>query len=280
MNTSKILCCGLLVADLKFRIESFPNRDEKIFAQDFSFIPGGPATNAALTISQLGGDVDLLASTGTCPVSDSLIQILKIAGLKATFIAQSENCLTTSAILTEANGERRVVSYKNIKDVEIPDNTPVPKIILIDGHQKEASLKLLEKYPQATSILDAGSVHPGTDALFNKVDWLVCSKKFAISKTNKENLNQALENLAKDNSNVVITNGEHGCLYSINGKSEVIDGIPVKSIDSNGAGDVFHGAFAHALASDLLPLEALEFANKVAAKSCQYEGIIGAIFNV
>ncbi|MCM8533697.1 MAG: PfkB family carbohydrate kinase [Lentisphaeraceae bacterium] len=277
MSVSKIICCGLLVADLKFGIERFPNRDEKIFAQDFSFLPGGPATNAALTISLLGEEAELLASTGTCAVSNALIQMLKNVGLKTDFIAQVESGLTTAAIFTEINGERRVVSYKNVEEVKRTDEVSAPKIILVDGHQKDASLKLLARFPQAISILDAGSVHEGTEALFEKVDWLVCSKKFAISKANTADLNQALAILKKHNSKVVITNGEHGCLYSIDGTLGQIKGISVNSIDSNGAGDVFHGAFAYALATKQDYINALYFANKVAAQSCEHKGIIGAI---
>ena len=272
------LCCGLLVADLKFELEKFPSQDEKVFANSFTVIPGGPATNAALTIKQLGGKATLISTTGTCALSDSLIDTLNNQGIE-TPIIQKEDGLNCSAICVEANGERRGISYKKTFSYSLPDSIPEPDVILVDGHQKEASLALLNKFPKAISILDAGSVHEGTEALFERVNWLITSKKYALSKTRQNDLNSALKALSKLNDKVVITDGENGCLYSVEGSIGKIDGKKVNCIDSNGAGDVFHGAFATSINRLGSFEKSLEFANTVAAQSCEHKGIIGAVKN-
>jgi sulfofructose kinase len=274
---SRIICCGLLVADLKFSTDHFPGKDEKVFANNFDFIPGGPATNAALTIQQLGGDAQLLATCGSCSLSDSLVATLVENGVHTDEILRAHNGLNIAAIISDTNGERRAISYKKEVSYQAPKDLEPPNTILVDGHQAQASLELLERFPSATSILDAGSVHEGTELLYDKVDWLITSHKYALNKTNETCAQRALTQLAQLNENVVITLGEQGCLYSYHGEVGEIPGIKIQCADSNGAGDVFHGAFVYSLSSGTSYLESLHFANQVAAESCQHQGIIGKV---
>lgn len=273
--TNKIICCGLLVADLKFNTQAFPKRDEKVFANAFNLLPGGPATNAAITIQQLGSQAQLLATSGSCSLSDSILKMVSDTGVNIDKVLHVDDALNVSAVLAETSGERRVISYKQKTEYHTPKHLEAPTAILLDGHQVDVSLQLMQRFPDVPTILDAGSVHEGTELLFDKVDWLITSKKYALTKTDSQDLDSALQKLSRLNPKTVITNGEHGCLYSINGSTGKIPGLSIECIDSNGAGDVFHGAFAHALSQQRPHLECLAFANEIAAKSCQRVGIIG-----
>lgn len=272
-----VICCGMLVADLKFRTEAFPENDQKVFADSFQILPGGPATNAAITIQQLGGQAHLLATIGKCALSDSVLDMIDKTGVNTKKVLHQGEALNVSAVFSESNGQRRVVSYKNAVSYETPKHLIGPEVILLDGHQPQVSLELIERFPNTPTILDAGSVHEGTELLFYKVDWLITSTKYALTKTGKNKIQDALKTLAILNSKTIITTGEQGCIYSINGEEGSISPMKeVRCLDSNGAGDVFHGAFAHALALNKTPMECMDFANKIAAKSCESYGIIGA----
>lgn len=274
--TSQIICCGMLVADLKFSTESFPKKDEKVFAESFHLTPGGPATNAAITIQQLGGQAQLLSTCGSCSLSDSILQMVTNTGVNTDKVLHLNDALNVSAVFSEESGERRVISYKQRVDYKSPKYLEKPAVILVDGHQPKASLELLDKFPRVPSILDAGSVHEGTELLYQKVDWLITSKKYALAKTSKETVKEALDTLTKNHSKVVITCGDAGLLYSIGEQSGHIPSIEINCVDSNGAGDVFHGAFAYAISQNKPPSDCLHFANEVAAMSCESPGIIGS----
>ena len=271
-----IICCGMLVADLKFQTESFPEDDQKVFAESFDILPGGPATNAAITIQQLGGQAHLLATIGKCALSDSILDMISNTGVNTDKVLRKDESLNVSTVFLESNGQRRLVSYKQAVSYKATKHLVEPNAIVLDGHQPQASSELINRFPKVATILDAGSVNEGTELLFDKVDWLIASTKYALRKTGKSDIQSALTALIKLNANTVITAGKKGCIYSIDGKEGAIPPIKVNCIDSNGAGDVFHGAFAYALSEKKSPLDCLNFANKIAAKSCESYGVIGA----
>lgn len=276
MKKVDVLCCGLLVADFSFSLPEFPKIDEKVNAESFNLTSGGPAANAALTVRLLGGSSEVLATTDNSNLGKLLENQLLEDGFETSFIIRHEKGLNTAAVLSHQNGTRQVISCKAIyHPVELPEivENVSPKILLFDGHQPELSQKLLNKFPDCPSILDAGSVHQGTKLLMGQVDWLICSAKFARSYTGTQPLNKAAESLSKINQKVIVTDGQRGCFWNIDG---VVGQTPtplVEAIDSNGAGDVFHGAFAYGLTQDINVEKNIAFASKIAATSCTQKGI-------
>ncbi len=63
-----------------------------------------------------------------------------------------------------------------------------PRVLLFDGHALEASLSALDAFPNAVSILDAGSWREGTATLAGKVDYLAASERFALQATGLQDL--------------------------------------------------------------------------------------------
>ena len=116
------------------------------------------------------------------------------------------------------------------------------------------------------TVLDAGSVHEGTLALMEQVDYLVCSEKFARQLTG--DIEIALARLAKVSPTVVITLGEKGLIWQRGTESRALSAFPVKAIDTTGAGDAFHGAFAAAVSSHMNWLDILRYASAAGALCC------------
>ncbi|NQZ56053.1 MAG: hypothetical protein HRT88_01085 [Lentisphaeraceae bacterium] len=275
MNNIDVLCCGLLCADLNFTLKSFPQFDEKCDAQSFGVDLGGPACNATLAINKLGGSSQLVSSTGQDLLSNSLLALLTENSFDTELITQVEKGLTSAAILTANNGQRQVISNKaqsKLLNLPLKTHSLHPKVLLFDGHQQKASLELLQEFNIPT-ILDAGSVHPGTLSLINKVDYLITSKKFAVSFTGKSNLQEATEALKNECNMVVVTDGENGLYWNTADSRGHIPAYPVACLNSNGAGDVFHGAFAYGLSQRYNFIDNLHFAAKTAALSCTSQNI-------
>ncbi|MGR9037926.1 MAG: carbohydrate kinase family protein, partial [Gammaproteobacteria bacterium] len=120
------------------------------------------------------------------------------------------------------------------------------------------------------SVLDAGSLHEGTQTLMGRVDYLVCSEKFASQVAG--NADRALSMLAEIAPAVVITLSEKGLIWRKGHEEGRFPAFSVRNVDSTGAGDAFHGAFAAAIASGLDWLEVLRFASAAGALCCTQMG--------
>jgi fructokinase len=93
------------------------------------------------------------------------------------------------------------------------------------------------------------------------VDILFANELEANAWAGKETVDQSIEVLRTIAKVIVVTMGAKGALIYDGVKRIAIDPVPVKAIDSNGAGDMFAGAFLYALASG----KSLEFAGHLAS---------------
>jgi sugar/nucleoside kinase (ribokinase family) len=144
----------------------------------------------------------------------------------------------------------------------------------VDGHHQElcrAALSAARLFGK-TTILDGGSWKPGTEDLLPDVDVALCSADFHApgAATPAETL-AFLQ--AKGVTWAAITQGPDPVLWSgPHGQGQVV--VPqARVVDTLGAGDVFHGACAFAIAVvDVLDeaafVDALQKAAAVAATSC------------
>jgi sulfofructose kinase len=114
-------------------------------------------------------------------------------------------------------------------------------------------------------VLDAGSLHEGTLALMGRVDYLVCSEKFAWQYLGRQEEDEALSRLAEHAPVVVITLGERGLVWRRGGERGALSAFPVTAVDTTGAGDAFHGAFAAAVAAGMAWRDVLRYASAAGA---------------
>jgi sugar/nucleoside kinase (ribokinase family) len=93
------------------------------------------------------------------------------------------------------------------------------------------------------------------------VDILFANESEAHAWTGKDTINESIEVLKGIAKVIVVTLGSKGALIYDGSRKILIDAVPVKAIDSNGAGDMFAGAFLYAIAAG----ESLEFAGNLAS---------------
>jgi len=269
-----VLCVGLATYDLVMTVDRHPGPDEKCFASGFTACGGGPAANAAVTVARLSGTSAFAGYLGNDPHGDRHFREFAEEGIDTRWVVRGSQPTPLSVILVKPNGDRTVVSHK----AKMPDLMPkdldmssfLPKSMLFDGHQPTLSLELAKtaKSRKIPIILDAGSVHEGTLKLLPLTDYLVTSCRFAQDFTGGLNGQEALRALSIHSPFVVITCGENGLVWKNGADEGAMPCFPVKAIDTTGAGDTFHGAFALALAEGREPLEALRYASAAAALCC------------
>lgn len=271
-----VLCVGHASYDLIFSVSHHPGADEKIVADSLLSCGGGPAANAAVCVSKLGLTSAFAGYLGLDLYGDKHIQELTDYQVNTELVLRGTSPTPLSAILVKPDGKRCLINYKgdtHVLPAEALDFAIVPaKVVLFDGHEPLISLALAEQSRQSSipTVLDAGSVHEGTLALMNRVDYLVCSEKFACQYAGNER--NALSQLAELAPVVVITLGERGLIWQRGHEQGALAAYPITAIDTTGAGDAFHGAFAAALALGLDWQSLLRYASAAGALCCTQMG--------
>ena len=271
-----VLCVGHASYDLSFTVAHHPTEDEKISAEGFVGCGGGPAANAAVTVSKLGLKSSFAGYLGQDIYGEKHYQELLEYGVHTDLIIRDTSPTPLSVVLVKPDGKRALINYKGetspLASGTIDFSSITPKVVLFDGHEPHLSKSLLERTQREgiPTLLDAGSVHEGTLALMEQVDYLVCSEKFARQFAGDEET--ALARLAEVSSAVVITLGERGLIWRRGQERGVLSAFPVTAIDTTGAGDAFHGAFAAAVSLRMNWPDVLGYASAAGSLCCTKTG--------
>lgn len=267
-----VLCVGYACYDLVFSVSAHPAADEKIVAHNFMNCGGGPAANAAVAISSLGFKAAFSGYLGNDLYGEKHYQELQSYGVNADFVVRGESPTPLSTVLVKPNGDRALINYKGNKKVlpstAIDFSALNTKVMLFDGHEPYLSMTLASQAREAgiPTVLDAGSVNDGTMALIGEVDYMVCSEKFAHQFTG--DVEKTLARLSRVAPTVVITLGARGLIWQRGKRRGESPAFPVNAIDTTGAGDAFHGAFAAALAAEMEWHDILRYASAAGALCC------------
>jgi len=269
-----ILCIGHASYDLVFSIAHHPAADEKMFADDLLGCGGGPAANAAVTAAKLGFNAAFAGYLGSDVYGNSHCAELEAADVDTRLIVRGNSPTPLSTILVKPDGKRALINYKGstqaLGDACIDFSDVACKAVLFDGHEPYLSQAWLRQSNQVPSVLDAGSLHAGTEALMFEVDYLVASEKFAMQYA--DDVETALTRLASKSPVVVITLGERGLIWRRGQERGELDAPPITAIDTTGAGDAFHGAFTAAVTTKMSWLDILRYASVAGACCCEKMG--------
>jgi sulfofructose kinase len=278
-----VLCVGHASYDFVFAVDHHPKADEKTFAEKFISCGGGPAANAAVTVSRLGFKSAFAGYLGNEYFGQRHLEEFSQAAVNTDLIVRGDSPTPVSTILAKPDGQRTLVNYKGAPR-PIPANKIDfagwhPKVILFDGHEPDVSLELMKikKGRQIRTVLDAGSVHRGTLKLLELVDYTVASEKFSRECTGKDDPKQAALKLSEYSSTVVITLGKKGLVWKNKQGTGALPAFSVDAVDSTGAGDAFHGAFAAGLTSGQSWQKLLRYSSAVGALCCTGYGSRPAI---
>ncbi|MBR2833124.1 MAG: carbohydrate kinase family protein [Bacilli bacterium] len=266
----KILCIGHITYDITFPTYSFPKENTKTRFHEKEECVGGPTAIAAILLSKWNETVEMAGILGNDEYGKKIKKELTLNKVGTKYVILKEEYKTSHSLVlaNRENGTRTILTYadnNNHLTPFIPEESP--DIILIDGYEYEASKQILKKYPKAISVIDASYNKKETVELARMVNYLICSKDFAEKTTgiklefqNKENLLNAFLKMEKTfKNNVIITLEENGCIYR-DGEVKIMPSIKVKTVDSTGAGDIFHGAFVYGLAKAFALEKTLKYA--------------------
>ena len=269
-----VLCIGAGTYDLVYSVDRHPEPDEKIRATSFTGCGGGPAANAAVTVARLGLQAAFVGYLGNDIFGNAHIDELQQAGVNTTLVARGDHSSALSVVMVKPDGSRALVNYRKPESFLAPDSVDFSsidaRVILFDGHEPYISPALAKSARQRgiITLLDAGSLHSGTEELAGLVDYLVCSESFGLNFTGESTEDKALEKLGSYASNVIITVGDRGLVWKNSEGSGREDTFKITAVDTTGAGDVFHGALAACLAEKREWRQSLAYASAAGALCC------------
>ncbi|TFG81457.1 MAG: carbohydrate kinase [Erysipelotrichales bacterium] len=269
----RILCVGQSTLDISLPLDQEIKENEKFRVYDKLESPGGPATTASILLARWDEDVTLYSRLGQDMYGKNISDFLLSAKVKHVSIPCTRFETPISIILTnKGNGNRTIFNCPGIieaSSLEIQGEYP---IFLTDAHEPEIAHRYIDQHPTVISVLDAGGYREATVELAKRVTWLVASESFAsgYSKVNididdPDTWQAMFTQLHTLNPHPVVTLGERGCLYESDGQVFRLPSYPAVAIDTNGAGDVFHGAFVYGLTHQLPLIDGLKLASMASA---------------
>ena len=274
------LFVGLCTLDVIQLVDHAPGANEKLTARDQVVAAGGPAANAAVAFSHLGGAATLLTAIGAHALGVGVAADLNAFGVTVSDLAadSTQPPAVSSVLVTASTGERAVASTNATAHRLVPPDdldalVAACDVVEFDGHHMELAVAAARSARALgrKTLLDGGSWKSGTQDLLPLIDVAVCSADFHPPGTTTPT--DTLRFLR-----------EHGVTWSAvsrgadpivwagpDGEGEV-DVPSVKVADTVGAGDVLHGALAHHLAGSRPTseafAEALRAAAAVASRAC------------
>jgi len=276
---AKGIFIGLATVDVVYEVDEFPQANSKIQARSQQIFAGGPATNAAIAFSHLGGSSALVTVAGqhvlASAIRDEIARYdIQLVDLNGDF----DKPPAISSVCVNRTGERNVVSANAGRIVALPaqiDEAVLDEasIVLVDGHYLEASRvwSRAARERGISVVFDGGSWKDGTDELLKNVDTAICSADFLPPGCSSER--DVIEYLkGRGVARVAITKGAEPIRF-VTGESDGYVPVPqVNAVDTMGAGDIFHGAYCYFASTGRGFAEALSEAAKVAAESCRFSG--------
>ncbi|MBE9924484.1 carbohydrate kinase [Cellulosimicrobium cellulans] len=294
-----LVCCGLVTLDVVQVVDALPGPDEKVVARSLAATFGGPAANAAATAVALGVPTTLVTAVGHGPLAAVVRSELESSGVAlvdavggAAGAAGAAQPAVSTVLVTRATGERAVVStnasgFGDLADAplvapgratDLLDELGPGDVLLLDGHHPGLALRVARRARErgCAVVLDGGSWKPDAPAMIGLCDAVVVSADFRPPGVATDDVLDAVAALGP--RFVARTRGPWPAeVLDAGERYEVAVPRPGRVVDTLGAGDVVHGAFAAAVARGSSWREALEDAVRVASRSVEHAGARGWI---
>jgi len=280
-----VLCAGIAVEDFIFKVERFPLPGEKAQASTMIATAGGCAANASIAVSRLGGEARFTGPIGSDDASARFLAGLARDQVDTRQVERVDGgSISVSGILIDGAGEKLVATRRGerLGDARPHDPTALVAgvdIVMADNRFPDFVRPILRAAVDRgiPAVLDGDRATTPDDPLFAIATHVIFSAEALRATTRVDDLAAALAAIARVTAGfLAATNGPDGVWWLENGRPRHLAAFPIEAVDTLGAGDTFHGAFALALAEGCNLERAMRFAAAAAALKCtRFGGISG-----
>lgn len=250
-------------------------------AVDFTIQGGGLTGNSIVAASRLGASAAFIGRLGDDDIGDQVVSGLLSEGVDVSRVVRVPGAasLVSVVVVDSKTAERTIYSRleTNIEcSADLIDIEPVRAAgaVLLDPHWKEGAMRVAAAANAAgvPVVCDANNPVRHSD-LLSLCDYPILSRSSALRLTSGQDVREALRALLGLGARAaVITCGADGAFYAGPDDEGHVPAFSVDAVDTTGAGDAFHGAFAFAVAQGWSVYESVVFASGVAAISCKRLG--------
>lgn len=248
---------------------------------------GGSAANSIVAISQFGGKTFYACKVASDEQGDFYRQDLEEAGVNTLLKeVQTEGSTGKCMVMVTPDAERTMNTFLGItadfSEEELHlEEMKQAEYLYIEGYlvtsdiSRAAAIKARQVAAEnniktAMTFSDPAMVtyfKQGIKEIFAEgVDILFCNEEECMTFTEKDNLDEAIKALAPQVGKLVITLGKEGAMI-VNGHERMkVSSQAVTAVDTNGAGDMFAGAFLYGITNGMTDREAGTLASKAAAR--------------
>lgn len=257
-------------------------KDEKgkIIRREFRF--GGNVRNSLVAVAALGVKAAYVGTMSGEEKWKLALDDFKDNGVSTEFVDYSDKSHPAEAtIVITGDGERFIV-YDDapLHHLELPSEEKIERavagadLLLVDaGICPPGTLDVIRKCAdlKIPIILDAEQFFVEKKIIQEMISLstdLILPLNFARLVSGEDEVSEVINSFCNDSKNlVVVTEGAKGCYFREKGSSitQHMSAYEINAVDTNGTGDIFHGAYAYGLLNGMKTIENLEFASAAAA---------------
>ena len=276
---TEVVGIGAVVYDVLMTADTFPQEDTKLIATGMKTQCGGPEATALVAISKMGVQAEHFGTLGDDAYGNYVLGEMQRFGIKTGRVRQVKGASSffSLVLLNTATASRTcIVDRGNAPMPSEPDldveTLKDAKYLHVDGNQLDFAILAAKKARElgVKVSYDAGGTYKGVEDLLPLVDILIPSEEYALKITESGTAAEAATKLQEryNPEILIITQGSRGGFIRQDGREVRYPVFPVNAIDSNGAGDTFHGAFVAAKVKGMDTYEAACFASATSALKC------------
>lgn len=274
---------GANVCDTLIVLPAYTEEDKKQKADSVGRAGGGPCGTGLVAAAKLGCSAAYIGQLSTDADGVFLKQDFEAYGVSTEHIRIRDGyqSFVSFVMLSQASGSRTIVFDRGTLPPTVLDEAQKQAIrdagvLLVDGNDLAAAIEGATVARESGTIVvyDAGGLYEGVENLLPLVDYLIPSEEFALKHTGCDDAQDAARVLFEryHPRAVVITQGSRGGVFFDGKCLRAYPVMPAHVVDSNGAGDVFHGAYTAALTRGYDAYTACLFSSAVSALKCEKIG--------
>lgn len=276
---NKIVGIGANVYDTLITAPFYPTEDTKLRATGVKECGGGPCGTGLVAAAKLGASAAYIGALAKDSGGEFLLADMKRFGMSTDFVdmVEGKSSFSSYIVLSEESASRTCVFNKaNLPDFEIDEKKAkairTAQVLMVDGNELENAVKgaKIANESGCKVLYDAGGLYDNVEKLLPYSDILIPSEEFALGHTGAATAEEAAKILFDKYSPevVVITQGVKGGIIYDGREIKSYPSFKVDAVDSNGAGDVFHGAFAFSVTMGYNYYDSCVFSSAVSALKC------------
>ena len=283
----QVIGLGLNAVDWIHLLPHYPAHGGKVRIESIYKRGGGQVATASALCARYGLKVRYVGRVGDDEIGRFSLEDLQSEPMDVSCVDTVPGASSQFAtiLVDRPSGERTILWERDsrllYREGELNRDWLVQgQLLHLDGHDQAASIQAAGWAREAGMkvSLDIDKVQPGVEELLGLIDFLIPSVNFVHQFSGNQDWREGLLGLSEHTAGFVgVTRGSEGAAALWKENVVEIPGIPVESVDTTGAGDVFHGAFVYALLENHSVGRCLRFANTAAALSCTGYGARGGI---